>query len=106
MLSEKQVPKLFWCEATRWSVHIQNRSPTAALEGMTPEEAWSGAKPVVEYFHVFGCLGYVHIPYQRRSKLDDKSKKCVFLGVTEESKAWRYMIRNEENCDKQRRGVR
>ncbi|XP_074318153.1 uncharacterized protein LOC141654945 [Silene latifolia] len=26
---------------------------------------------------------------QKRSKLDDKSKKCVFLGVSDESKAWR-----------------
>jgi len=89
MLSERQVPKMFWSEATKWSVHIQNRSPTAAVEGMTPEEAWSGRKPVVEYFRVFGCIGYVHIPDQKRSKLDDKSKKCVFLGVSEESKAWR-----------------
>lgn len=89
MLSEKQVPKMFWSEATRWSVHIQNRSPTAAVEGKTPEEAWSGAKPVVEYFRIFGCIGYVHVPDQRRTKLDDKSKKCVFLGVSEESKAWR-----------------
>lgn len=89
MLSEKQVPKVFWSEATRWRVHIQNRSPTAAVEGMTPEEAWSGAKPVVEYFRVFGCIGYVHIPDHIRSKLDDKSKKCVFVEVSDESKAWR-----------------
>lgn len=61
----------------------------AAVEGMTPEEAWSGVKPIVEYFRVFGCIGFVHIPDQRRRKLDDKSKKCVFLGVSEESKAWR-----------------
>lgn len=89
MLSERQVPKDFWSEATRWSVHIQNRSPTVAVEGITPEEAWSGKKPAVEYFRVFGCIGYVHVPDQRRRKLDDKSKKCVFLGVSEESKAWR-----------------
>ncbi|KAG7598707.1 Zinc finger CCHC-type superfamily [Arabidopsis suecica] len=89
MLSERQVPKAFWSEATNWSVHIQNRSPTAAVEETTPEEAWSGKKPVVEYFRVFGCIGHVHIPDQRRRKLDDKSKKCVFLGVSEESKAWR-----------------
>ena len=89
MLSEKQVPKEFWSEATRWSVHIQNRSPTAAIEDMTPEEAWSGSKPEVEYFRIFGCIAYAHIPDQKRRKLDDKSKKCVFLGVSEESKAWR-----------------
>lgn len=50
MLSERQVPKTFWSEAVRWSVHIQNRSPTVALENTTPEEAWNGTKPVVDYF--------------------------------------------------------
>lgn len=89
MLSERQVPKIFWSEATRWNVYVQNRSPTAALEDITPEEAWSGKKPVVKHFRVFGCVAHVHIPDQKRSKLDDKSKQCVLLGVSDESKAWR-----------------
>ncbi|CAN1750023.1 Retrovirus-related Pol polyprotein from transposon TNT 1-94, partial [Linum perenne] len=42
MLSERQVPKLFWPDAVRWCVHIQNRSPTIAVQDRTPEEAWSG----------------------------------------------------------------
>jgi len=89
MLSEKQVPKVFWPEAVRWCVHIQNRCPTVAMDNVTPEEAWSGQKPVVDYFKVFGCVAHAHIPDQRRIKLDDKSRKCVFLGVSDESKAWR-----------------
>ena len=31
----------------------------------------------------------MHVPYQHRVKLDDKSKKCVLLGVSDESKAYR-----------------
>ena len=50
MLNEKQVPKDFWPEAVRWCVHIQNRCPIVAVENKTQEEAWSGEKPVVEYF--------------------------------------------------------
>lgn len=50
MLHDKQVPKIFWSEAARWCVHIQNRSPTVAVVNKTPEEAWSGEKPSVEYF--------------------------------------------------------
>nr|GEY71933.1 putative copia-type polyprotein [Tanacetum cinerariifolium] len=56
---------------------------------MCPEEAWSGFKPSVAYFKVFGSIAYVHIPDFKRVKLDDKSKKCVFLGVSKESKAYR-----------------
>ena len=44
---------------------------------------------MVEYFRIFGCVALVHVPDQRRSKLDDKSRKCVFLRVSDESKAWR-----------------
>jgi len=54
----------------------------------TLEEAWSGEKPNVDYFRLFGCLAHVHISYQHRVKLNDKSKKCVLIGVSDESKAY------------------
>ena len=41
------------------------------------------------YFRIFGCIGHVHIPDQKRSKLDDKSQPCILLGVSEESKAYK-----------------
>nr|GFA52260.1 retrovirus-related Pol polyprotein from transposon TNT 1-94 [Tanacetum cinerariifolium] len=60
-----------------------------SVKNMCPEEAWSGFKPSVAYFKVFVSIAYVHIPDYKRVKLDDKSKKCVFLGVSKESKAYR-----------------
>lgn len=89
MLSEKKVPKSFWPEATRWCIHVLNRSPTLVVKNLTPEEAWSGEKPSVDHFRVFGCVGYVHIPDARRIKLDDKSVSCVLLGYSEKSKGYK-----------------
>ncbi|CAL9016687.1 unnamed protein product [Prunus brigantina] len=89
LLTEKQMPKVFWPEAVRWTVHVLNRSPTAVVKGKTPEECWSGIKPTVDYFRVWGCIGDVHVPDTKRSKLDDKSYKCVLLGYSDESKAYR-----------------
>ena len=66
-----------------------NRSPTLVVQSSTLEETWSGVKPTVEYFKVFGCLAHVHIPNQKRIKLDDKSIQFVLLGVSDESKAYR-----------------
>jgi len=86
---EKQVPKSFWPEAMKWCVHVQNRSPTTAVSHGTPEEVWSGLKPRVDYFRIFGCVAHVHIPDQRRRKLDDKSHTCVLLGVNDETKAYK-----------------
>ena len=58
------------------------------MQDQTPEEVWSGIKPNVQHFRVFGCIGHVHIPEAKRVKLDNKSCKCVFLGISEESKAF------------------
>lgn len=88
-MTDKKIPKCFWPEVVNWSTYVLNRSPTVALENKTQEEAWSGTKPSVDHFRVFGCIGYVHIPDIKRSKLDDKSHKCILLGMSDESKGYR-----------------
>jgi hypothetical protein len=89
MISAMEVPKSFWPEAVKWATYVMNRSPTFAVKDMTPEEAWSGSKPSVHHFRVFGCLAHVHVPDAHRKKLDGKSIKCILLGVSEESKAYK-----------------
>jgi hypothetical protein len=89
MISAMEVPKSFWPEAVKWATYVMNRSPTFAVKDMTPEEACSGSKPFVHHFRVFGCLAHVHVPDAHRKKLDGKSIKCILLGVSEESKAYK-----------------
>lgn len=43
-----------------------------SVQNMTPEEAWSEKKPVVNHFRIFGCIAYAHVLDQRRTKLEDK----------------------------------
>ncbi|CAL9024552.1 unnamed protein product, partial [Prunus brigantina] len=64
------------------SIYILNRSPTFVVRDLTPEEAWSGRKPAIGYFKVFGCIAYARIPDEKRKKLDDKGEKCVFDSVS------------------------
>ena len=47
MLADSKLPHRFWAEAISTAVYLRNRSPTKALEGVTPHEAWSGTKPDV-----------------------------------------------------------
>lgn len=49
-------------------------------------------KPDVSHMRIFGCVAYAHVPNNLRKKLDDKSKKCIFLGYGEQSKA--YLLYN------------
>ena len=53
------------------------------------EEAWSGTKQGVTHMKVFGCVAYAHIPNQLRRNLDRQGGKCIFIGYSEESKAYR-----------------
>ncbi|RVW84289.1 Retrovirus-related Pol polyprotein from transposon TNT 1-94 [Vitis vinifera] len=85
----KEIPKTFWPETVNWTMYVLNRSPTVAVKNVTPEEAWSGVKPTIEHFRVFGCVAHVHVPDAKRTKLDNKSLECVLLGFSDESKGYK-----------------
>ncbi len=62
MLSHAHMPKEFWAEAVNTSVCVRNRSPTTALNGITPYECLLKKKPDVSNLRIFGCITYVHVP--------------------------------------------
>ena len=83
MLSNAGLTQVFWAEAIVMAVHLINRSPNSTLDGGVPEEAWTGKKPSYDHLHVFGCESYVHVPREKRSKLEPKSRKCILMGYGE-----------------------
>uniref|UniRef100_A0A803P6H4 Uncharacterized protein n=1 Tax=Cannabis sativa TaxID=3483 RepID=A0A803P6H4_CANSA len=89
LLLRSGLPKDFWPEAVNWNIHILNKSPTFAVKNMTLEEAWSGRRPAVDHFRIIGSVAYAHIPDEKGKKLDDKEKKCIFLGVSDQSIAYK-----------------
>jgi hypothetical protein len=56
---------------------------------MTPQEAWSGYKPSVAHLRIFGCVAYSQVPDSKRKKLGDHCENSIFLGYSEESKAYK-----------------
>ena len=95
MLKSKRMPKEFWAEAVDCAVYLSNRSPTRSVWGKTPQEAWSGRKPGISHLRVFGSVAYAQVPEQKRSKLDDRSEKYVFIGYDSRSKG--YKLYNPSN---------
>ena len=89
MLLDTKLPKSYWGEAVDTSVYLKNRSPSQSLKEMTPHEAWFGDKPKVKYLQVFGCDAYAHIPKDERGKFDSKTRKCILVGYSHQSKAYR-----------------
>ena len=89
MLSHSNMPNEFWAEAVNTSVYLRNRSPTTALDGITPYECLFNQKPDVANLRVFGCVSYVHVPDNQRTKLDAKSRKVIFVGYRDNTKGYK-----------------
>ena len=81
--------KKFWAEAVCTAVIIRNRSPTVAVDNVTPYECFYGSKPDVSHFKVFGCKAYMHVPKENRKKWDSKTKKGIFVAYSITSKGYR-----------------
>ena len=93
MLTDADLPEIYWFEALVYAAHLHNVSPTHALDNTTPEEAWSGNKPDVSHLRVFSSKAFVHVPTAQRDKLGAKSLLCTFLGHAENCKAFRLVHR-------------
>ena len=72
-----------------FGVMLLNLATTKSVQDMTPQEALSGVKSCVSHLRVFSSIAYSHILDEKRGKLDDKSEKCIFVGYSENSKAYR-----------------
>lgn len=89
MLIDSGLPHKFWAEALSTAVYLKNRSPSRAISEKTPFEALFGKKQSVKHLQIFGSTCYAHIPTEDRKKLDNKSKKCIFLGYGTTVKGYR-----------------
>ncbi|GAA0168386.1 transmembrane signal receptor [Lithospermum erythrorhizon] len=83
------MPKYFWSHAAAWTCHIPNRCRTLSVKEITPQEAWSKIKPSIDHLRVWGCLAHTHVPKQGRSKFDERSTLCIFIGIYSNTKAYR-----------------
>lgn len=90
MLFARGLPKFLWAEAVSHAAYLRNHAPTRALDGMTPEEAWTGQKPDVSHLREFGCPVWVRDEDQNLSKLSPRANEFIFVGFEDGSKAIRY----------------
>lgn len=89
MLLDGKLSIKFWAEAINTAAYIVNRSPSRVISNKTPEEMWSGVRPELSHFRVFGCKAMMHVPKEKRKKFDPKSIQCIMVGYSETSKAYR-----------------
>jgi hypothetical protein len=79
----------FWAEAVDIEKYILNMSPSSMIFETNPNELWLGKNPLVSHNKVFGCDGFIHVPNEKRSKLNKKEIKCIFIGYKEGMKGYK-----------------
>lgn len=85
MLYAKDISKNLWAEAVSCAVYLLNRSSSSQTINVTPYELWFKQKPNLKHIRIFGSVGYVHIPKEKRKKLDKKSTKMMLVGYDQEN---------------------
>ena len=62
----------------------------------TPKEAFTGKKPDVSHFKIFGSSIYVHVTKNARKKLEPTVEIGIFVGYTETPQNYRMYFLNSK----------
>ena len=80
-LHDQGLPMHLLEEACNVAVFLQNRCHHRILDMSTPEEAFTGKKPDVSLFNIFGSSIYVHVTKDARKKLELTVEIGIFVGT-------------------------
>jgi len=89
-IAEYELDKRLWMELASTIVYLKNRSPISAVPMSTPYEAWHGTKLNLSHLKIIGLTAYVHVPKEKRVKLDVHSHKGIMIGYggTNQYRIW------------------
>ena len=88
MLIDSGLKQKFWAEAANTACFLINKVPCRNNTD-SPDKKWYGRSTNLKFLRVFGTPAMVHIPKEKRRKLDPKSIECIMVGYSQESKAYR-----------------
>lgn len=89
-MAQANLPVTFWGDALLTAAYILNRVPSKSVPS-TLYELWTGRKPDLSHLRPWGLSGFVHVPAQKRGKLDMRAVKCIFIRYSEHSKGYVFV---------------
>jgi hypothetical protein len=94
LLLGTNVPNQYWADAVATAVHLLNWMPSKVLDFQSPLQTLSQYVPLPTMLmlppRVFGCVAFVHLHKNQRTKLDPCAVRCLFLGYAFHQKAYHY----------------
>jgi len=91
LLNESKLSHNFWEFAVDTANFIHNRLPHQGINNKIPYEILYNKPVNYNNFRVFGCRVYFFIPKEFRSKFDNNSHPGIFLGYSENTKAYKIL---------------
>jgi hypothetical protein len=89
MISHTSLPLNLRGEALKTTTYILNRLPTKTAN-KTPYELWTGQKPNLQHFRIWGCPAEAR-PYRpQEKKFDEMIVSCYFIGYAERSRRYKF----------------
>jgi len=83
MLHDQNLLKHLWEEEARTAVYVQNRTSNCVLGSKTPKEMSTRKKPEVIHLRIYGFPMYIHVPKEKKTKLNPLRKKGTFVRYSE-----------------------
>jgi hypothetical protein len=76
------LPLQFWEDAIDTAIYFINIGSSSSLDGGILEEKWTSKKVNYSFMKTFACEASVCIDKEIRTNLEEKSKKCTFIGYS------------------------
>jgi hypothetical protein len=80
----RKVPMELWGLAMQCAAYMKNRT-VSSVNNITPFELWFKRKPGISNLKVFGCPVFIHVPDEKRKKLNPKAVEAMMDGYVEGS---------------------
>jgi len=93
LLISAHAPSQYLADAVITAVHLLNRLPFKVLSFQTPLQVLANHTPLPSVLmlppRISGCVAYVHLHKNQRTKLDPCARRCLFLGYAFHQKGYR-----------------
>lgn len=91
MLYDANFGLAYWAEAMNTAAYVKNHTISRVLNNKSPMELWTGRKPNISHFKIFGSRVMAQDPAEKRRKFDARSKEYLFVGYSDEKKGYRLI---------------
>jgi hypothetical protein len=97
MLQSMKLPNKLWAEAINTAAYVLNRTGPTKIDDKTPYEIWTGKQAPTDHLKIFGTECFVHVPKQKRRKLDAKAVKGNLVGYCGNKDGYRIYIPDRDD---------